>query len=94
MFLHVSNIWHNHYDTTHPRKTFTTIDITAIIDSPYPFDVVHYNDLYLVFYRRPVAQVGYGIGIWYDLLEFIGTLAVITNVSTSKNNNTKQFYYN
>ena len=35
----------------------------------------------LVFYRRPVGQRVRDIGIWYRILNTIGKLAVLSNVS-------------
>jgi anoctamin-1 len=35
----------------------------------------------LTFYRRPVGQRVLGIGIWYDILDVLGKLAVLSNVS-------------
>ena len=36
---------------------------------------------YCLFFRRPLALKASDIGAWYFLLEFIGILAVVTNVS-------------
>ena len=33
-----------------------------------------------VIFRRPLAQKASDIGVWYYLLEIIGSLAVVTNV--------------
>lgn len=35
----------------------------------------------LTYYRRPVTQRVKNIGIWYRILDSIGKLAVVTNVS-------------
>lgn len=35
----------------------------------------------LTFYRRPVSQRVRDIGVWYRILDSIGKLSVITNVS-------------
>ena len=35
----------------------------------------------LVFYRRPVGQRVRDIGIWYKILNTVGKLAVLSNVS-------------
>ena len=35
----------------------------------------------LTHYRRPVSQRVKDIGIWFKILDFIGKLAVVTNVS-------------
>lgn len=45
----------------------------------------------LTYHRRPVSQRVKDIGIWYRILDSIGKLSVITNVSitVSKNNKTK-----
>lgn len=39
----------------------------------------------LTFYRRPVTQRVNGIGVWYRILDSIGKLSVVTNVSTINN---------
>lgn len=36
----------------------------------------------LTYYRRPVSQRVRDIGVWYRILDSIGKLSVITNVST------------
>jgi anoctamin-1 len=37
----------------------------------------------LTYYRRPVTQRVRDIGVWYRILDSIGKLSVITNVSTA-----------
>lgn len=37
----------------------------------------------LTFYRRPVTQRVRDIGVWYRILDSIGKLSVITNVSST-----------
>ena len=52
--------------------------------------IIFYN------YRRPLDQPAASIGVWYDLLEFIGTLACVTNVSSlvySTGNDIFDYYF-
>lgn len=37
----------------------------------------------LKFYRRPVTQRVRNIGVWYRILDSIGKLSVVTNVSNN-----------